>query len=181
MTSTDRDGRAGHADRAVHTDRVGEDGPRVTRRAVVVAGSGVLLAACAGGGTNQTAGPSSAGPTATTAGGTGGAKGDGTAKGGSGGAPIARLDDIQVGGAAIVTDAEGTSVVVARPTAGQVAGFSTVCTHQGCTVALAGKVLQCPCHGSEFDALTGKVLQGPATVPLPSVAVKISGSQVVQG
>lgn len=36
-----------------------------------------------------------------------------------------------------------------------------VCTHKACELTAYGKVLQCPCHGSEFDGL-GKVLVGPA-------------------
>lgn len=45
--------------------------------------------------------------------------------------------------------------------------FSTQCTHAGCIIShFEGDVLKCPCHGSEFDATTGKPLKGPAIKPL---------------
>jgi Rieske Fe-S protein len=51
----------------------------------------------------------------------------------------------------------------------------------GCTVAPRGKLLQCPCHGSQFDALTGKVQHGPAQQPLADFPVKVQGGSVVAG
>lgn len=36
-----------------------------------------------------------------------------------------------------------------------------LCTHKECEVKPQGKVLVCPCHGSEFSS-TGKVLKEPA-------------------
>ena len=58
---------------------------------------------------------------------------------------------------------------------------SAICTHQGCTVNAAGKQLNCPCHGSQYDAFTGAVLRGPAPKPLAEVAVRVSGDQIVRG
>jgi cytochrome b6-f complex iron-sulfur subunit len=48
----------------------------------------------------------------------------------------------------------------------------------GCTVNAQGNKLSCPCHGSEFDALTGKVLRGPAASPLPSIPVTVTNGDV---
>jgi Rieske Fe-S protein len=45
----------------------------------------------------------------------------------------------------------------------------------------AGKRLECPCHGSIFDAFTGAVVQGPAQRPLGKVEVSVSGQDVVAG
>jgi cytochrome b6-f complex iron-sulfur subunit len=136
-----------------------------TRRAVVVAGgvaAASVLAACSGG--------------------------SGTASGGSAGsggsAPndaLVALGDVPVGGAVAAKDASGAPIVVAQPTAGKAVAFSAVCTHQGCQVAPSGKQLNCPCHGSQFDATTGAVLHGPATKPLPAVAVHVANGQVVAG
>ena len=48
-----------------------------------------------------------------------------------------------------------------------VRAFSTTCTHAGCRIGKGtGPVLKCGCHGSQFDAKTGKALRGPATKPL---------------
>jgi len=48
-----------------------------------------------------------------------------------------------------------------------VVAFSTVCTHAGCRLGKThSSVLQCSCHGSQFDAPTGRSLKGPANRPL---------------
>jgi Rieske Fe-S protein len=51
----------------------------------------------------------------------------------------------------------------------------------GCPVKVAGTELNCPCHGSKYNALTGAVLHGPAPKSLPSVAVAVQGGNVVAG
>lgn len=48
-----------------------------------------------------------------------------------------------------------------------VKAFSATCTHAGCRITqVEGGTLQCPCHGSAFDAKTGKPTRGPALKPL---------------
>jgi Rieske Fe-S protein len=89
---------------------------------------------------------------------------------------LAPLDSVPRGGGLIVKD---PPVVLTRTAADDVHAFSAVCTHQGCTVAtVAGGTIDCPCHGSRFDAATGAVRTGPATSPLPQVAVVVQGGQV---
>ncbi len=84
------------------------------------------------------------------------------------------LSAIPVGGSVVLG-----SLVVARPSAGSVTGHSSKCTHMGCTVGAAGGQLDCPCHGSKFNAFTGAVLNGPAASPLPSRAVSVVNGWVV--
>jgi Rieske Fe-S protein len=73
-------------------------------------------------------------------------------------------------------------VVLTRDGNGAVHAVSATCTHQGCTVsAPSNGAVSCPCHGSAFDAVTGKVLRGPATRPLPQITVHVQGTQVVRG
>src|SRR3954467_4616326 len=105
----------------------------------------------------------------------GAANGYGPRGGGGGGAitTVAKVtgDGVVVGG-----------LVVTRDASGAVHAVSATCTHQGCTVGPPdGGVVGCPCHGSQFDAVTGKVLRGPATRPLPAVAVHVQGDQIVRG
>lgn len=96
------------------------------------------------------------------------------------GAVLVKVADVPVGGAVRATDG-GRPVIVARPTAGTVVAFSAICTHLGCTVAPAGNRLDCPCHGSVFDAFTGKNLSGPAPRPLAAVVVHVAAGQVLTG
>jgi Rieske Fe-S protein len=133
----------------------------VSRRSVLAAGAAaagaVTVAACSKG--------------------SGGGSGD--SKGQPAGHELVRLASVPVGQAAAVNLPDGTPAVVARPSSGTAACFSAICTHQGCTVAVRGAELDCPCHGSRFNALTGAVLQGPATAPLEKVPVKVTNGQVV--
>jgi nitrite reductase/ring-hydroxylating ferredoxin subunit len=86
-----------------------------------------------------------------------------------------------VGGAISAKGADGKPIVIARPETGKVVAFSAVCTHRGCSVTPNGNKLVCPCHRSQFDALTGAALTGPASSPLPAVTVKVDGTDVVPG
>ncbi|MEO7016598.1 MAG: Rieske (2Fe-2S) protein [Leifsonia sp.] len=101
----------------------------------------------------------------------------GVGAGGSGSPVTVSLASIPVGGA-VSAKLGSTPIVVAQPTKGTVVAFSAVCTHQGCTVAPAGREFDCPCHGSRFDASTGAVLGGPAQAPLPKLKATVSGDTV---
>ncbi|HEU5223636.1 MAG TPA: Rieske (2Fe-2S) protein [Candidatus Lumbricidophila sp.] len=93
------------------------------------------------------------------------------------GATIIKLADVPVGGS-VSANVNGKPVIVSQPEAGKVVAFSAICTHQQCVVT-AGATLDCPCHGSSFEAATGQVITGPALKPLPSVAVAVVGDNVV--
>ncbi|MGV9298585.1 Rieske (2Fe-2S) protein [Amycolatopsis sp. NPDC003676] len=96
------------------------------------------------------------------------------------GGKVISLAEVPVGQAKSAKTPDGQEVLVAQPSAGTVACFSAVCTHQGCTVnPPQNGQAACPCHGSVFDALTGAVKQGPASQPLSKVAVKIENSEIV--
>jgi Rieske Fe-S protein len=94
------------------------------------------------------------------------------------GTEVAKLADIPVGGS-VSTKIGDAPVLLAQPTAGKVVCFSAICTHQGCVVNAASAEFDCPCHGSRFEAATGKVIQGPAVNPLNPIAVTVSGGSVV--
>jgi Rieske Fe-S protein len=146
-----------------------QEGPNTmtfSRRNVLVAGafgaSAIALSACSKAATPGAA--SGGGATQST-----------SAQAGT----IAKLSDINVGEAISATGAGGAQLIVARPSSTTVAAFSAVCTHQGCTVVPAARRLDCPCHGSVFDATTGEVLQGPASRALDKVNVTLSGNDIV--
>jgi Rieske Fe-S protein len=98
--------------------------------------------------------------------------------GGGGGGNSALVAAAKVTPAGIVEK----GLVLTRDASGAVHAVSATCTHQGCTVAAPHDgIVSCPCHGSQFDAVTGRVLRGPATRPLPAVAVHLQGDQIVRG
>jgi Rieske Fe-S protein len=96
-----------------------------------------------------------------------------------GGAELAKVADIPVGGGKIFAD---RNIVVTQPQAGTVKAFSSTCTHAGCTVtAVSGGTINCPCHGSKFKIADGSVAGGPAPSPLPPAAVTVTGDAITLG
>jgi Rieske Fe-S protein len=88
---------------------------------------------------------------------------------------FASTGDIPVGGGKVY---QAEQVVVTQAAPGQFRAYSAVCTHQGCVVNdVLGGTINCNCHGSKFK-LDGSVSQGPASAPLPAVAVKVTGDQI---
>ncbi|MFD3656878.1 Rieske (2Fe-2S) protein [Streptomyces sp. NPDC058620] len=101
--------------------------------------------------------------------------GDGDAAN-TGGEVLGKTADIPEGGGVVFAD---RGVVVTQPKAGEFKAFSSKCTHQGCSVkGISGGVINCPCHGSTFDAETGAVTGGPATQPLPAKAITVEGGSI---
>jgi 3-phenylpropionate/trans-cinnamate dioxygenase ferredoxin component len=76
-----------------------------------------------------------------------------------------------------VFDVAGTKVNIAS-VGGQLHAFDDTCTHRACSLAkgkLDGTTVTCPCHGSQFDVTTGKVLRGPAQRAVRSRSVQVEG------
>jgi nitrite reductase/ring-hydroxylating ferredoxin subunit len=46
---------------------------------------------------------------------------------------------------------------------------------------MEGEVLQCSCHGSQFDVRTGEVVSPPADEPLTRYTVRIEGDDILVG
>jgi thiosulfate dehydrogenase (quinone) large subunit len=90
------------------------------------------------------------------------------------GTAVGPASGVPVGGSASFTDpGSGDPALVIQQTAGDFVAFDAICPHQGCTVAYqaASRIIACPCHGSEFNARTGNVINGPATSGLTSIKV----------
>ncbi|MEV0096162.1 Rieske (2Fe-2S) protein [Streptomyces sp. NPDC050738] len=105
-------------------------------------------------------------------------------KGGTSATPTAPVDlgaadAVPVGGAVLYREQK---LVVSCPAKGEYKAFSATCTHAGCVLEKVVKTEgDCACHGSRFDVTTGKVIQGPATKPLPEVPVKVTGGKLIAG
>lgn len=139
------------------------------RRRVLAAagalGAAGVLAACSSGGSNTAMSPSpSAAPSSPSP----------TSQGN--GSVLATTAEVPVGGGKVI---ENKQVIVTQPKKGDFLAFSSICTHQGCTVQGVenGKIV-CPCHGSEYSDTTGEVLKGPATQPLAKVDVEVEGTEI---
>ena len=65
--------------------------------------------------------------------------------------------------------------------------YSAICTHLGCTVSWVknpsspnASFTECFCHNSMFNpALGGKVIGGPAPIPIAQIGVKLQGDSIV--
>lgn len=67
---------------------------------------------------------------------------------------------------------------------GQIRATTDVCPHQFCLLSSSGEVYQdegsveCACHGSHFDIVTGEPRNPPASDPLEIYAVEVRGDEV---
>ena len=91
---------------------------------------------------------------------------------------LATTDEIPVGGGIVLTDQR---IVITQPSQGEFQAFSAVCTHQGQTVGeVKDNTITCNFHGSQYDAATGDVTNGPATAGLDPVKVQVDGGRIVR-
>ncbi|CAA9290283.1 MAG: hypothetical protein AVDCRST_MAG61-263 [uncultured Friedmanniella sp.] len=100
---------------------------------------------------------------------------EGPAAEGSPGPQTAETGSIPVGGGAIFARSE---TVITQPAEGEFRAFSSICTHAGCPVTEVTDAITCRCHGSRFSLADGSVLAGPATRPLTTKPVTVSGGTV---
>jgi Rieske Fe-S protein len=84
--------------------------------------------------------------------------------------------DIPVSGGKIYKD---RAVVVTQPSPGEYRAFSATCTHMGCIVAaVQDNIISCKCHNAKYSATDGAVEGGPATKPLPALAIRVDGDTI---
>lgn len=77
-------------------------------------------------------------------------------------------------------DAGGRPVVLIKQ-GGQVFALDDTCVHAGCSLAggkVDGRSIICPCHGSQYELGSGAVINGPATRPEPTLAVRLRDGMI---
>jgi 3-phenylpropionate/trans-cinnamate dioxygenase ferredoxin subunit len=65
---------------------------------------------------------------------------------------------------------------------GELLAFSDICTHRGCNLTSGGEidgtVIECECHGSQFDMKTGEVVEGPAEDPIATFEIREEDGEI---
>jgi Rieske Fe-S protein len=93
---------------------------------------------------------------------------------------LATTSQIPEGGGKIIIGSE--RIVITQPQPGSFKAFSAICTHEGCFVnTISNGTIDCPCHGSKFSIKDGSVVHGPATRPLPPIAINVEGTSIFKG
>lgn len=93
---------------------------------------------------------------------------------------VASVKDLEVN-PMIGAEAKGKQILLSKSDGGYFA-IGNVCTHMGCMLSdgeLKGEVVQCACHGSQFNVKTGKVIGGPAKKQEPTFEVKVEKGQIL--
>jgi len=97
------------------------------------------------------------------------------------GLPVARVDELAVGGAKTFHYPEGSPPrLLVRTAEAEFVAYDQQCTHLLCPVVPAfeqGK-LHCPCHNGWFDLSTGQPLAGPPRRPLPRILLEVRDGTV---
>ncbi|WP_110205874.1 Rieske (2Fe-2S) protein [Nocardioides daejeonensis] len=89
---------------------------------------------------------------------------------------LATVDEVPVEGGIVLSD---KGLVLTQPTEGEYRAFSSRCTHEGAQLTqVDGAGIHCPRHGSVFALADGAVELGPATTPLPEVAIEVKGQEI---
>jgi Rieske Fe-S protein len=92
--------------------------------------------------------------------------------------PIATTAQVPAGSAYRTMHGDDPLIVVND--GGEVRTFLAVCTHEGCPLGWnpTQHLIRCPCHGSAFDTL-GRVVNGPAALPLTKLETIVDGGEVM--
>jgi 3-phenylpropionate/trans-cinnamate dioxygenase ferredoxin subunit len=79
-------------------------------------------------------------------------------------------------------EANGKPILVADVD-GKYYAIGDKCTHRGCKLSggtlKENGIVQCPCHGSNFDVKTGNVVKGPAKTPELTYRVKVEKDDIL--
>ena len=91
---------------------------------------------------------------------------------------VAAINELKLNSAKFFRFQDKPAVLVHLPD-GKYEALSAKCTHLGCTVAFQRTEdnFYCNCHGSAFG-IDGRVLKGPAELPLSQYTVLFSGDSI---
>jgi len=76
----------------------------------------------------------------------------------------------------------GSEPVVLFKVDGKIYATQNKCSHVGCGLdenhAIQGEIVECTCHGSQFNIKTGAVILPPAVESLKTYQVSVKGEEV---
>ena len=78
-------------------------------------------------------------------------------------------------------NANGKPILLAN-LEGSFYAIGNICMHMACTLTngkLKGEIVECPCHGSQYNVKTGAVVRGPALKPEPKYEAKVENGEVM--
>ena len=93
---------------------------------------------------------------------------------------VASVSDVSPGEVLLV-DVDGERVTLVNVD-GELFAVADECSHEGCPLSegdVDGRMLVCPCHGSDFDVATGMPATPPAYEPVATYAVRVDGDDVL--
>ena len=93
---------------------------------------------------------------------------------------VASISDVSPG-QVVLAEVDGERVALVN-VEGELYAVADECTHAGCSLSegdVDGRMLVCPCHGSEFDVTTGEPASPPAYEPVATYAVRVDGDDVL--
>ncbi len=95
---------------------------------------------------------------------------------------VAKVGELSPGEMKLV-EVDGQAVVLVNVD-GVLYGLDNECTHEGCDLAdgsLEGELLECICHGSVFNVITGAVQNPPAVDPIRIYPLRVEGDDILVG
>ena len=93
---------------------------------------------------------------------------------------VAKIGELAPGTMKLV-EMENRDVVLIN-LGGEFYAIDNECPHAGCDLVdgnLDGTLLECDCHGSSFNVMTGSVQNPPAEEPVKTYPVRIEGDNVL--
>ena len=158
--------------REIQDSQLSQSRQLLPSRRALLAGAGITCAAMLAGCTTDDA--SNGEVTAATSGTAASASGSASAA-----TALVATSQVPDGGGKII---DAKRIVITQPQSGSFMAFSVICTHAGCFVnSVSNGTINCPCHGSKFSITDGSVVRGPATRPLPPIAINVEGTSIFPG